>query len=616
VWGLPPGAPVDVRGLLARVGLDGFADRETATLSGGELQRLALAAALARRPALLLSDETTAMIDRAGREQVVDLLASVAADGTAVVHVTHRAEEAARAERRFALEAGVLVPAVAAPEPAPARLEAPPAPADRPVLLSLSAVGHLYGQATPWEHRALAGIDLELRLGDGVLIVGRNGSGKSTLAWILAGLVAPSEGTACLRDRPLHTRPGAVALSFQHARLQLLRATVRADVRAASGVDADRADAALAQVGLDPSAFGDRRVDALSGGEQRRVALAGLLAGEPEVLVLDEPFAGLDAEGRAGLAAVLANLRVSRGLTLVIVSHDTEGLEGVVDHTVELEGGRIAGAGHERMEPPRAQRARGRRRELHLFRVVPRQSPVHRLWAGTKLVGLLAVAVALSFQPAWPSIGAVAGLLLAGVVVARIPRGAAPRLPRWFWIGMAFGAALALEAGGHPVLHVAGAGVGVGALGEWARATALVAVLLLSAALVSWTTPLASVAPALRRLGAPAARLGLPVEEWTTAVALGIRCLPLLVDETRTLAAARRLRTAHRPAGRRHRIQEPLDLLTAELVVAVRRAGELAAAIDARGGLGAIADDEARPTWRDAVALAVITAVVVAVVVL
>jgi energy-coupling factor transport system permease protein len=162
----------------------------------------------------------------------------------------------------------------------------------------------------------------------------------------------------------------------------------------------------------------------------------------------------------------------------------------------------------------------------------------------------------------------------------------------------------------------AAARVGVGALGEWARATSLAAVLLLSAALVSWTTALASVAPALRRLGAPAARLGLPVDEWTTAVALGIRCLPLLVDETRTLAAVRRLRLPHRPTGARHRIQEPLDLLTAELTVALRRAGELASAIDARGGLGAIADDPARPGWRDAVALALIAAVVVAVVVL
>jgi len=99
------------------------------------------------------------------------------------------------------------------------------------------------------------------------------------------------------------------------------------------------------------------------------------------------------------------------------------------------------------------------------------------------------------------------------------------------------------------------------------------------------------------------------VEEWSVSLALAIRCLPLLVDETRTLVAARRLR----PRNRRRRDREALDLLAAELVVALRRAGELGAAIAARGGLGAIADDAKRPGWRDAVALAVIAAAVVAI---
>ena len=604
VWGLPPGHPVDVGELLARVGLDGLAERETSTLSGGELQRLALAAALARQPALLLSDETTAMIDRTGREQIVELLASVAQTGTAVVHVTHRVEEAARAGRRFTLTDGRLDVPVAPDPPRPLFAPAPLPAGERPVIVDLEGVGHVYGAGTPWEHRALSGIDLQLRRGDGVLIVGHNGSGKSTLAWILAGLIAPSEGTATVRGQPLDRRVGAVALSFQHARLQLLRSTVRADVRAASGADAARADAALALVGLDPRAVGDRRVDELSGGQQRRVALAGLLAAEPEVLVLDEPFAGLDGPGRAALAEVLTRLRAERRLTLAIVSHDTEGLAGVVDRTVELADGRIVGA-RGSSGPTRHRR----QRELHLFRVVPGDSPVHRLWAGTKLIGLLAVAVALSVRPAWPSVGVAAALLATGIAVARIPRGAAPQLPRWFLIGLAIGATLALVAGGPPIVHIGGIRVGFGALGEWARATSLAAVLLLSAALVSWTTPLASVAPALRRLGAPFARLRLPVEEWSVSLALAIRCLPLLVDETRTLVAVRRLR----PRGRRRRDREALDLLAAELVVALRRAGELGAAIAARGGLGAIADDAERPGWRDALALVVIAGVVVAI---
>jgi energy-coupling factor transporter transmembrane protein EcfT len=133
---------------------------------------------------------------------------------------------------------------------------------------------------------------------------------------------------------------------------------------------------------------------------------------------------------------------------------------------------------------------------------------------------------------------------------------------------------------------------------------------------VSWTTRLSGVAPALARLLGPFRRIGLPVAEWATAVALAIRCLPLLVDETRTLSAVHRLRQPYRPRGRRRLMREALDLLTAELVVALRRADELASAVDARGGLGAIADDPSGPGWRDAVALAVVAVAVAAIIVL
>jgi len=173
------------------------------------------------------------------------------------------------------------------------------------------------------------------------VIVGPNGSGKSTLAWILAGLLVPSRGTATLDAVALDSCVGRVALSFQHPRLQLLRATAHSDIRAASGVDGHGADAALLLVGLDPALFGSRRVDQLSGGEQRRVALAGMLARKPRVLVLDEPFAGLDAPGRAGLIEVLARLRLDGGLTLLIISHDLEHADQVVDRLVRLDAGSI-----------------------------------------------------------------------------------------------------------------------------------------------------------------------------------------------------------------------------------------------------------------------------------
>jgi len=110
VWGLPAGADVDVAGLLDDVGLSGMGERETTTLSGGELQRLAVAAALARRPRLLISDESTSMADEASRDAVVELLAGLPGrHGVTVVHVTHQESEAAGADRVLHLQAGRVV---------------------------------------------------------------------------------------------------------------------------------------------------------------------------------------------------------------------------------------------------------------------------------------------------------------------------------------------------------------------------------------------------------------------------------------------------------------------------------------------------------------------------
>jgi energy-coupling factor transport system ATP-binding protein len=365
VWGLHDDHAVEIEALLEVVGLAGMGDRETSSLSGGELQRLAVAAALARSPRLLISDESTAMVDREGRETLTRLLADLPKRrGMAVVHVTHRLEEVAAADRSFRLAEGRIAGA--------SGLGAtPPSEADRqvaakstqvgsltvtgpagngqsaglvdfdPAPLELVRVSHVYGVGTPWAQTALSDVDLTITPGEGVLIVGGNGSGKSTLAWILAGVLRPWRGECLIGGVPTRKRIGTVGLAFQHARLQLQRATVIADVQAAGAPDERAAEAALAAVGLNAADIGEVRVDTLSGGQQRRVALAGILARRPSVLVLDEPLAGLDFRSRDSLIDVLAALRHDQGLTVVVISHDLEGVERVCDRVVRLEGGRV-----------------------------------------------------------------------------------------------------------------------------------------------------------------------------------------------------------------------------------------------------------------------------------
>jgi energy-coupling factor transporter transmembrane protein EcfT len=258
--------------------------------------------------------------------------------------------------------------------------------------------------------------------------------------------------------------------------------------------------------------------------------------------------------------------------------------------------------------------------ELHVLRLVPGASPIHRLWAGTKLVTVVALSVALSINPSWVALAVVGSALALGLIVARIPRGAAPRLPRWFWLALGAGGLLTLGSSRAPHVHLAGYSIGVGGVEEWLRLTLLGAIILGLAWLLSWTTPLADIAPALAKLGAPLRLLQVPVDELAVSVALGARCLPLLIDEVRTLLAARRLRQrpGHQP-GWRARIQEPHLLLSAALIVALRRASELARAIDARGGVAGVVlsgDGSASPHRRDMVALAIVATVAAAAIIL
>ncbi len=185
---------------------------------------------------------------------------------------------------------------------------------DAPVL-ELVDVNHEYGSGTPWATTALRDINFVVHEGDGVLIHGLNGSGKSTLAWIMAGLTVPTSGSCLLDGAPVSDQVGAVAISFQAARLQLMRSRVDLEVASAAGFsvrDRARVVEALATVGLDAT-LATRRIDQLSGGQMRRVVLAGLLARSPRALILDEPLAGLDAASARGLLRLLEDLRRNAG---------------------------------------------------------------------------------------------------------------------------------------------------------------------------------------------------------------------------------------------------------------------------------------------------------------
>ena len=349
VWGLPPGATTDVHQLLSEVGLDGLAERDTGGLSGGELQRLAVAAALAREPALLIADEVTSMVDQDGRESLMGVLSGLTEHHRmSLVHITHYNDEADSADRavdltgtRGATDNTEMVETTAAPA-----ATGPLRPRRDDPVLELVDVNHEYGSGTPWATTALRNINFAVHEGDGVLIHGLNGSGKSTLAWIMAGLTSPTSGSCLLDGAPVADQVGGVAISFQAARLQLLRSRVDLEVASAAGFsphDRARVIEALATVGLD-APLANRRIDQLSGGQMRRVVLAGLLARSPRALILDEPLAGLDAASARGLLRLLEDLRRNAGLTVIVISHDFTGLEDLCPRILRLRDGVLATA--------------------------------------------------------------------------------------------------------------------------------------------------------------------------------------------------------------------------------------------------------------------------------
>jgi energy-coupling factor transporter ATP-binding protein EcfA2 len=617
VWGLPPGQTIDVERLLDEVGLAGLGERDTGGLSGGELQRLAVAAALARRPAMVIADEVTSMVDQPGREALLAVLSGLTRHHhTALVHITHYNGEAGYADRTITLSDSPDNAAMVEYAPAPA----PTAPAGQhshaPVL-ELAGVGYEYGSGTPWSHTALRDISFVVNEGDGLLIHGGNGSGKSTLAWIMAGLTPPTSGSCLLDQRLVSEQVGTVALQFQAARLQLMRSRVDLEVASAGGFSPDdhaRVADALAVVGLD-AALAPRPIDQLSGGQMRRVVLAGLLARSPRVLILDEPLAGLDAASQRGLVRLLADRRRDSGLTVIVISHDFAGLEELCPRTLHLRDGRLEPApvrapGNEAVATSAVKHpVRRTPRPVTLLRPVPGGSAIHELWAGTKIIVVLAVSILLALYPGWVAIGVVAALALGGAWSAHIPRGVLPSVPRWLWALLAIGGVIATSAGGSPVVRVDAVSLGLGGVLDFLRITSLSLVLLGMGALLSWTTNVAEIAPALATLGRPLRLLRVPVRDWSIASALALRTFPMLIDEFRLLYAARRLRPSEalptRGARLRRLVTDMVDLIVAVITVTLRRADEMGDAITARGGTGQISASPSRPKQIDWLVLSI-----------
>lgn len=218
----------------------------------------------------------------------------------------------------------------------------------------LNEVEYVYGKGTVFEKVALYDVSLKIDDGEFIGLIGHTGSGKSTLIQHLNGLLVPTSGGVYYNGEDINDKDyskkklrGKVSIVFQYPEQQLFEKTVLDDVKFGPGnlglepLEVDmRAFQALKQVGITDDLLDVSPLE-LSGGQKRRVAIAGVLAMEPEVLILDEPTAGLDPEGRDDLLQLIKKLHKERGITVIVVSHSMEDMGKYAKRLVVLNGGTI-----------------------------------------------------------------------------------------------------------------------------------------------------------------------------------------------------------------------------------------------------------------------------------
>ncbi|MCC7021862.1 MAG: ATP-binding cassette domain-containing protein [Thermomicrobiales bacterium] len=380
-----------VEEVLDLLGIAALRDREIATLSGGERQRVAVAAALALQPEILALDEPTSQLDPWGAEEVLAALTRLNDDlGLTIVLAEHRLERVVSHADRLTLldRAGHI-----ASEGRPRDVLAGADPAILPALLALgrqldwqplpltvkegraaqrrdAAVGRLPAPAPPdppaatgpaivalqrvsagWgQRKVLREIDLEVRPGELVALMGRNGSGKTTLLRLVAGLHRPASGRVLLEGADtarLHPADIAQTTGYlpQNPSALFFAETLRDELaftlKHKRGAVADP-EVTLAALGLAHAL--ERNPRDLSGGERERAALAAVLVGAPRVLLLDEPTRGMDAARKRALATTLAQLR-EEGVAILLATHDVELVAEVATRVVLIGDGRVVADG-------------------------------------------------------------------------------------------------------------------------------------------------------------------------------------------------------------------------------------------------------------------------------
>lgn len=393
---------------LETMGLSEYANRPPYLLSGGEMQKLALAGVLVRRPKVILFDEPTSMLDPAARNAFLSKIRELHRQGMTIIYVTHYMEEAVYAdtiillkegkvlthgspkdifyEEQILYETGLELPEVVSLAnqfrafgwdyplgiltPEDLLLQRFPSfeglqthnnhkigtEMDYQALIEIRKVNYTYLANTPFEKKALKSATLSIFKNSIHGFVGTNGSGKSTLLQHLNGILRPTSGEIVLDQLMIHDPDTKlkdiikkVGLVFQNPESQFFESFVGDEI--AYGPKQfkyddirNRVKSAMVLVGLDFETYKDRRLSTLSGGEKRKVALASTLVLQQDILLFDEPTAGMDPASRQNMLKLFTSLK-EQGKTIVISTHRLDELAQISDRVSLLKSGKVLNTG-------------------------------------------------------------------------------------------------------------------------------------------------------------------------------------------------------------------------------------------------------------------------------
>jgi energy-coupling factor transport system ATP-binding protein len=312
---------------LTAAGVAHLAGRSVRTLSGGERQRVALASALAMRPRIVVLDEPTSQLDEDGAGMVLDAVAALVEQGRSAVIAEHRLERLVPiAGALISVDGGVAT--TGRPEPRTRPFAHPNRSPAGPVAWSLAGVTAGFGN-----NIVLDGVDAAGHQGEVVVLCGPNGGGKTTLLRLIGGALSPLAGK-------VERRPGRIAYLPQNPTALLHRPTVRSEVilTLKRANEEETPETILEALGL--LGVAGRYPRDLSCGERQRVALAAVLPGTPDLVLLDEPTRGMDADARDALVHLVSRLR-ERGSAIVLATHDADLRAALADRVLKVSGGSV-----------------------------------------------------------------------------------------------------------------------------------------------------------------------------------------------------------------------------------------------------------------------------------